>query len=178
MDIVILIDCWEGSQNTEDLRSVMCSNIINNIQVIEPELVIFATYGKTALHPILKNHTFQNQVNATSIEEFENLLEQLLHNYKPTTINCWFFGLHWNSCIKDRPLGWYNVHQFLLQKKLDVVLLAREDCTLKIPVEISEYLEVWADFEYDSMTMLNPISNGNWIIIPKNTRSTRLNNNL
>lgn len=162
MNIVILIDCWAGYLGPLDLRSKMCENIKRSINAIGPDLIIFATYGKK-LHPVLKGSNFSNTANALSLEEFKVAINEL---NLLTDIRCWFFGLHWNSCIKDRPMGWKSVYSFFHHQGLHIDLLSREDCTLKIPFELSKELEIWPDFEHDTITKLSYVSNGNWIIHP------------
>jgi hypothetical protein len=96
-------------------------------------------------------------------------LDQVVKNLKQKIDKIWIFGLHWNQCLKDRPLGWKAVHAHAVRHwGSNVEIWSREDCTLIIPYnDLDKPLnfETWPTFEYDQLTLCKHYSNGDWKIV-------------
>jgi hypothetical protein len=173
-DIVIIIDCWSGYHGPTDLRTEMCKNILSSIDEINPALTILASYdtidifdknlkinnpwvteywkyffdcpdlsehGKRYTHEILLNATTSGkQIAIQRIWQFEYVIQQLSLDVD----RIWYFGIHWNACLRDRELGWYNIKNYARQVwKKDIDILFKDNCTLKIPFEKFELSEEW-----------------------------------
>jgi hypothetical protein len=93
-------------------------------------------------------------------------LDHVVQNLKQDITKIWMFGLHWNMCIKDRPVGWKSLYTHAKQNwNNDVEIWSREDCTLILPYnDLGETLdyETWPEFEYDRLTACKHYGNGNW----------------
>ena len=93
-------------------------------------------------------------------------LDHVVGNLKQDVSKIWIFGLHWNMCIKNRPVGWQSLYTHAKQNwNTDVEIWSREDCTLIQPYnDIGEPLnyETWPEFEYDQLTACKHYGNGNW----------------
>lgn len=192
-DIVIIIDCWEGYHGPTDLRTDMCNNILLSIEEIDPALTILASYdtndifdkdlkinnpwvseywkhfsdctdslwpGKLRTHKILLNATTKGkQIAIQRIWQLEYAIQQLSLDVE----RIWFFGIHWNQCIRSRELGWNNIKNYakkIWQKDIDI--LFKDNCTLKIPYEKSEFTEEWPVISGDRITVCSHVGDHTW----------------
>jgi len=199
-DIVILIDCWADGPTA--LRGQMCQNIRTAIDQIKPRLAVLATYesseifdpglthnqwisafwnrfpdfedalieGSRATHPSIMDLRLDcEQVAATRWWQFQYLLDRM--DRIPDRI--WFFGLHWNICLRDRELGWHNIrYHFKHNTRHDTDIMFRDDCSLQIPyypntpsLDTSQDLikfETWPDIVNDTATKCELVDNHVW----------------
>ena len=192
-DIVIIIDCWAGFIGPTDLRTKMCQNIISSINNINPALTVLATYGSNEIHDnYLKTHNpwvrsfweyfpeftdcrkNKNQETHNLILESNFDCKQIaltrfwqleyLLNVIPNRIDrAWYFGLHWNRCIRDREIGWFNLkNHYNKNKNQKIEIIFKDNCTLKLLD--NENCEDWPLFEYDEMTRCRELGNNTWIL--------------
>jgi hypothetical protein len=192
-DVVIIIDCWAGHLGHTDLRTEMCKNILLSIDEIDPALTVLASYDTNDIfnedlkinnswiseywkyfsdcadpseydnlytHEILLNAKIKGkQIAIQRIWQFEYLLQQLSLEVD----RIWFFGIHWNQCVRDRELGWYNVKNYAKKVwKKDIEILFKDNCTLKIPHEKLNLSEEWPLIAEDAATRCLSLGNHVW----------------
>lgn len=160
---VILMDCWAYSDSdpmrAANLRSQLCANINNffqhNAQNIS--VTINACYYPGTLNPLINVDACPGFVNATEQEDFAKIYDK----YLPTVI--YYLGMHWNRCIRTRPLGYAVVQEILKHRATKPVhLLAKQSCTIELVEhrpgkQYSPTYERWPDFARDSVTELDHV---------------------
>jgi hypothetical protein len=192
-DVVILIDCWAGHQGSLDLRTPMCRNIIESTKEIDPGLVVMATYDSNEIfdshlrhnnrwistfwkyfgphwrgnqnsrqktHDLILNSDFScEQVALTHLWQLEHMINQI---HIPIQ-RVWFFGLHWNACIRDSGVGWSNVkNHWGLNKGQNLDILFKDNCTLKNAYETDSEPEIWPDIGEDSIIVCQDLGQHTW----------------
>lgn len=139
-----------------DLRSRMCTNINNFFTQYQRfiKATINACYSPGILHHKIDKTKCPGYVDATEPQQFVQVFKQ--HTVK----DIWYLGMHWNRCIRSRPLG-YAVVQELVHDQ-PVRMLAKQDCTLELKEiypgkQYSPTYEREPDFTQDAVTDLKPV---------------------
>lgn len=135
--------------------------------------------GTTTTHPSILHSVFAcQQVATTRWWQFQYLMDRL-----PGTVDrFWFFGLHWNICLRERELGWHNIrnhYRYNKQQKIDIMF--RDDCMLAIPYDNFSVInshqsyidtnrdpaehESWADIANDVFTRCESVGDHAWRLI-------------
>ena len=169
--IVVLMDCWEYTEKdpmrTANLRSEMCVNINKFIanRTDSIQVVINACYSPGVLNQEIDTKIGTVFVDATTPEQFAKIYQQ----HSVDTI--WYLGMHWNRCIRSRPLG-YAMMQGILDKltQKSVGLYAKQNCTIELieyfpGVQHSPTFERFPNFQDDKVTELEHLSDDVYQII-------------
>ena len=141
--VVVLIDCWDYDKNDLDanvennIRYHVFSNIKKSIANNHIDLIVDATYDNRTIHPELTSVASSKKcVKILELSDFEN---KVLSGNEPLDI--YYMGMHWNQCIKNRPVGWENVLTVVKRKAVDCRILFDPDTIVKMswPDEIELY---------------------------------------
>ena len=165
------MDCWEYTEKdpmrTANLRSEMCVNINKFIanRTDSIQVVINACYNPGVLNTEIDTKIGTVFVDATTPEQFAKIYQQ----HSVDTI--WYLGMHWNRCIRSRPLGYALMKEILAKlTQKSVKLYAKQDCTIELieqhPVkQHSPTHEQFANFANDEVTELEHVYNDVYRII-------------
>ena len=144
--IVVLIDCWDYDKNDLDanvennIRYHVFSNIKKSIANNHIDLIVNATYDNRAIHSILKPIVKSKKcVKILELLDFEN---KVLDGNEP--LDVYYMGMHWNQCIKNRPVGWENVLSVIKRKAVDCRILF--DPYTIVKMSWPDYIECPTDF--------------------------------
>jgi hypothetical protein len=168
--VVILMDCWEYSDadpmRVADLRSKMCTNI--NHFFLQHQNTIQATinacYNPGKLHHEIDTNSCPGYVDATEPSQLLEIIEKTSAN------TVWYLGMHWNRCIRSRPLGYAVVKHLLSDRNKPVQLLAKQSCTLEL-IEVypgkqhSPTYERVPNFAQDTVTELTHVEDDVYEIV-------------
>lgn len=113
-------------------------------------------------HSIILNSSFNcEQIALTQLWQLEYIL-----NKSPNKLErAWYFGLHWNSCVKDREIGWFNLkNHYIKNKNRQIEIMTRENCTLKLLCKNNTELEVWPSLADDQLTFCKKLNDNDWVL--------------
>ena len=119
-----------------NIRYYVFSNIKKFIANNHVDLIVDATYDRP-IHSILA--PVVNSKNCIKILELSDFENRVLSDNEPLDI--YYMGMHWNQCIKNRPVGWENVLTVVKRKVVDCRILFDPDTIVKMswPDEIELY---------------------------------------
>ena len=89
MDVVILIDCWENYGTVNKYRQKMFNNIVDSIEIIDPKLIVLASYQSNELFD--NNLQKNNKWFSTFFEYFPDFKNRLCGrpNYETSNTILW-----------------------------------------------------------------------------------------
>jgi len=144
--IAVLIDCWDYDDYDLDanvqnnIRCHVFSNIKKFITNNHVDLIVDATYDNRPIHPTLASVVNSKKcIKILELSEFEN---KVLDGNEP--LDVYYMGMHWNQCIKNRPVGWENVLSVIKSKAMDCRILFDPDTIVKM--SWPDYIECPTDF--------------------------------
>jgi hypothetical protein len=75
-----------------------------------------------------------------------NQLKWYLKNITPHITNIWYFGCHWDICLKDRPIGYMHMKSFCIENNINILTdtqcVVTEDNLRPENVELSRWQHI------------------------------------
>jgi len=130
MNIAIIIDCWKDTPTT--LHHIILSKIFRSTRFVYLnikkflssdliDVIIISSYDDKDTTPTI--------LNIDKKKFFFLHEEQLIEFLKNNSVkNIYMCGCAWDSCVRDRPLGYLNVYKIINSLNLDISVLVKYNC--------------------------------------------------
>lgn len=165
--VVVLIDCWDF-QNTDhkrnkknNFRRTAFKHIQHFVENTKIHLVVDSIYDEEP-HPNIQKLIERH--NVKKILELQPFVRKIFSDQSP--IDLYYMGMHWNVCIRDRPVGWSNILSYISDNNIDCRILFKENTIVAYD---EKEIEHWPNFEQDKRTLCSKINDTTWQLLGPRT---------